>query len=121
MHTLLLRGSGEFELKAVMDNELESGVEHGNLLGPLVDATIKRNWDEVNELREQCIEVMGAQQTVDCLAVASAFNGITRIADATGIPLDSGPAETTASMRAELGIDSFDYAHKASRYETATV
>ena len=121
MHTLLLRGSGEFDLNAVMSNEVKSGVEHGELLGPLVDATIKREWDKVGEWRERCVATMGAEQTMDALAVTSAFNGITRIADATGIPLDVGPAETTATMRSELGIDDFDYAKKTLRYDSASV
>ena len=118
---MLLRGSGEFELQAVMDTEIDSGVEHGRLLGQLVDATISREWETVANLRAQCVEVMGAEKTVDAIAVTSAFNGITRIADATGIPLDSGPAETTASMRSQLAIDDFAYSEKSRKYDHATL
>ena len=114
---MLLRGSGEFELQSVMDTAIESGVEHGHLLGQLVDATISRHWEEVAEFRAQCVDAMGAQETVDAIAVASAFNGITRIADATGIPLDPGPAEATATMRAELAIDDFAYSEKSRKYD----
>lgn len=114
---MLLRGSGEFELQAVMNPQIDSGVEHGRLLGPLVDATISREWEQVETVREECVQVMGAQKTVDAIAVASAFNGITRIADATGIPLDSGPAEATASMRSQLAINDFEYSEKARKYD----
>ena len=117
MHTLLLRGSGQFELKAVMDSDLDSGVEHGRILSDLVDATIQRRWDDLAELRDEGVRVMGAQVTVDALAVASGFNGITRIADATGIPLDSDPAKVTADMRDELGINDFEYQEKTRKYD----
>ena len=57
---------------------------------------------------------MGEQQAVDALVVASAFNGITRVADATGIPLDENTADTTVEMRDAVGLDAFDYAAKIS-------
>lgn len=117
MHAMLLRGSGEFELQGVMDTSVDSGVEHGRLLGQLVDATIARRWDDVAEYRDQSVQAMGEQETVDAIAVASAFNGITRIADATGIPLDVGPAEATAAMRSELAIDDFAYNEKSRKYD----
>ncbi len=34
-----------------------------------------------------------------------AFNGLTRVADATGIPLDGGTLAATTDMRAELGLN----------------
>ncbi|MYD43084.1 MAG: hypothetical protein F4W90_04230 [Gammaproteobacteria bacterium] len=120
MHTLLLRGSGDFELHAVMDNQLESGVECGELLSRLVDAIIGGSWDAVEQLRGEALHSMGTQQAVDAMAVAAAFNGITRIADATGIPLDAGPAETTATMRDELRIDDFEYAEKTRKFDRVT-
>ena len=60
---------------------------------------------------------MGKQETVDALTVAAAFNGITRVADSTGIPLDDAMAEATASIRAASGIDQFSYAEKSARYD----
>jgi hypothetical protein len=33
-----------------------------------------------------------------------AFNGLTRVADATGIPLDGGTLAATADVRATLGL-----------------
>jgi hypothetical protein len=42
---------------------------------------------------------------IDAAAVIAGFNGITRIADATGIPLEDAKAADTASWRITLGID----------------
>ena len=39
-----------------------------------------------------------------CLTVG-AFNGLTRVADATGIPLDGGTLAATTDVRAELGLN----------------
>ncbi len=50
---------------------------------------------------------MGAAAMVDAAAVIGGFNGITRIADATGIPLEALKAEQSANWRATLGIDQF--------------
>jgi hypothetical protein len=59
---------------------------------------------------------MGQQQAVDVLVVASAFNGITRVADATGIPLDENTSAATGELRASVGLDAFDYSHKTARF-----
>jgi len=56
---------------------------------------------------------------VDTLVVASAFNGITRVADATGIPLDDSTMLATAQLRKDTGIEEFDYAKKSARYGKA--
>ncbi len=59
---------------------------------------------------------MGEQAVVDTLVVASAFNGITRVADATGIPLDDSTLQATTQLRNDTGIDQFEYAVKSARY-----
>jgi hypothetical protein len=43
----------------------------------------------------------------DAAAVIAGFNGITRIADATGIPLEEIKAAQTRDFRAELAIDAY--------------
>ena len=45
---------------------------------------------------------------IDATAVVFAgFDGVARIADATGIPLEAPKAKQTADLRAALGIDEF--------------
>ena len=53
------------------------------------------------------LEVLGPEGLVDTAAVASNFERMVRIADSTGIPLDSPVNGMTEGMRQELGIDRF--------------
>jgi hypothetical protein len=52
--------------------------------------------------------------------VASGFNGITRVADATGIPLDENTQQMTVDMRESTGIERFNYTEKSDRYDLVT-
>ena len=118
---MLLRASGEqdgaeYDLNAATNATGDAGVEHASLLRELTEAAIENRWDDLTDVRKRAIEAMGEQETVDTLTVAAAFNGITRVADATGIPLDQHTEETTVEMRDVTGIDRFDYAEKSARY-----
>ena len=86
-------------------------------LRELTDAAIYGEWETLAELRDTATKQLSAQQVTDALVVASAFNGITRVADATGIPLDPHTAETTIEMREQTGIQRFDYTEKSARYD----
>ncbi len=118
---MLLRASGEkeavdYDLTAVTDRTRDSGVAHGELLTLLAEQTAGSAWQALQQTLATAKEVMGEQQAVDALVVASAFNGITRVADATGIPLDENTEETTIAMREAVGLDDFQYAVKTTRY-----
>ncbi len=118
---MLLRASGEkeaadYDLTAVTDRTKDSGVPHGELLTALAEQTAGSAWRALKGTLAEAIETMGEQNAVDALVVASAFNGITRVADATGIPLDENTAETTVEMRNMVGLDAFQYAAKSERY-----
>ena len=121
---MLLRASGQqtaqhFELKSVTDAELDSGVAHSEHLRALTEAVVYNQWLALGEVRQRAEAAMGPQQAVDAMVVAAAFNGITRVADATGIPLDASTAEQTVELRESTGIDAFEYAAKSARYETS--
>ena len=118
---MLLRASGELEdrnynLESVTSETQASGVLDEHHLRKLTEATIRGDWLSLPEIRAQSENVMGLQKTVDALVVAAAFNGITRVADATGIPLDENTRATTTEMREHTGIQRFDYAEKTERY-----
>ena len=118
---MLLRASGEqedadYDLAAVTDRSRDSGVPHGELLTCLAEQTAGSAWPALKETLAEAMQAMGKQQAVDALVVASAFNGITRVADATGIPLDENTADTTTAMRNAVGLDAYQYAAKSERY-----
>ena len=118
---MLLRASGEregtdYDIAAVTDPDRDSGVHHDRLLRTLAEQTAGSQWTALAATREEAARVMGEQQMVDALVVASAFNGITRVADATGIPLDDNTANSTGALRDAVGLDAFEYDAKAARY-----
>jgi len=118
---MLLGASGErdgqpYDLSAVNDSNRDSGVRHGSWLVRLTELAITGNWEELGPALTKAGHAMGRRQAVDALVVASAFNGITRVADCTGIPLDENTAVTTGEMRARVGLDVFDYEQKSQRF-----
>ncbi len=119
---MLLRASSQldqkdYDLQSVTDAHTDPGVAHGEHLRALTEATIRGDWLNLGPIRRRAEAAMGERCAVDALVVAAAFNGITRVADATGVPLDDNTAATTVSMRAETGIDDFAYAAKSARYD----
>ena len=52
-------------------------------------------------------DAVGEAALIDAAAVIAGFNGIVRIADAMGIPLEPAKAEQSAEWRGELGIDRY--------------
>lgn len=85
----------------------DAGVAHGALLIDLADAVARWRWDDVATLRRRAVDSMGAEATRDAVRVAAGFNGITRVADAIGIRLDSRTADASVELRATIGIDAF--------------
>ena len=122
---MLLRASGQseqtdYDLNSVTDNEIDSGVDSSHWLRSLTEAAIQSQWDDLASIRDQAGTAMGTQSMVDALVVASGFNGITRVAAATGIPLDENTQEMTVDMRESTGIERFNYNEKSDRYDLVT-
>ena len=121
---MLLRASGKrdgntYDLSAVTDERGDSGVPHSDVIRALTEAAVGNRWDALASLRDAASRTLGEQAMVDVLTVAAGFNGITRVADATGIPLDERARVATEDMRAAVGIDRFHYARKSARYDAA--
>ena len=57
--------------------------------------------------RHAVIEVMSPEAMVDAAGVASNFERMVRIADATGIPLDARMAARSQEVRDELHLERF--------------
>ena len=107
---MLLRASSkalgeEVELEASVGRG-ESGVPHGELLVPFAEAAT-RGSEELPEIRRRLLEAVGPAGFVEAAATVGIFNGLVRVADATGIPLDDGTLRASRGFRKELGLDAF--------------
>lgn len=111
---MLLRASGAIagkvlDVHAVTSDAAAatSGVAHADAFLALADAMVGTDDDALTRARNDILERLGPQQLVDAAAVASNFERMVRIADATGIPLD-GPLDVMSEdLRQELGINRF--------------
>ncbi len=84
-----------------------SGVAHADSLLAFADAMVGSDDQALARVRERVLNRLGPEQLVDAAAVASNFERMVRIADATGIPLDGGLDLMTEDMRAELALGHF--------------
>ncbi len=89
-----------------MTGQASSGVKAGAVLAAFADAIITGS-DILPQTRSAVVTALGEAAMIDAAAVVAGFNGITRIADATGIPLEPAKAEETEAWRGALGIDDF--------------
>ncbi len=109
----LLRASSEHSGQAIDFNAIlgetggDVGIPHADLLVALAEAVHGDDEAALTAARANLVEAMGEAALVDSAAVVATFNAIDRIADATGIPLEDDKAESTAELRADLGIDAF--------------
>jgi hypothetical protein len=112
---MLLRASGEatgqaFDLHAVTEGAVtaRSGVAHEEPLLALAEAMVSNDEEGLATARARVLDDLGSEALVDAAAVASNFERMVRIADATGIPLDSFLDEMTVDIRAELHLARFE-------------
>jgi hypothetical protein len=111
---LLLRASGELsgtavDVRAVVDAESAptSGIPHAETLIRFTDAVVAGDEAALARARRSVLEELGPRELVDAAAVASNFERMVRIADATGIPLD-GPLDVmSADLREDLDLSRF--------------
>jgi hypothetical protein len=108
-----LRESGQqrgetFHLATVTrDGEGDSGVRHGEYLLALTAAVV--GWDHlaVIEAAAEGVERLGDEGFVRAIAVAAGFDGINRVADAIGVPLDERFDALERTFWDETGIGRF--------------
>jgi alcohol dehydrogenase class IV len=85
----------------------DGNIPHGALLVSFADAVLGTNDPHLNEVRATIRSRMGDAALVDAAAIVATFNAIDRVADSTGIPIEDARAESTADIRASLGINQF--------------
>jgi hypothetical protein len=63
--------------------------------------------DDTRVARQAVIDELGENAMVDAAGVIANFQRMVRIADGTGIPLDTPVAMMTSSIREDLGINEY--------------
>ena len=95
------------DLNGTVHNEVDSGVEHGELLLSYADAAVGRTPQSWRRPGEALNEAMGPDAVVDCAADIANFQRMVRIADGCGIPLDDFTRENYPKWQEGLKIDGF--------------
>ncbi|MBT5773461.1 MAG: hypothetical protein HOH95_03695 [Dehalococcoidia bacterium] len=85
----------------------DGGVLHGAYLGELTAAVVARDHAGVQALRDRGVELLGSAGVVRAIGVAAGFDGINRVADAIGIPLDERFESLDEVFWAATRIDRF--------------
>ena len=84
-----------------------SRVEHGTILIAFAEAMVGDDDAALIHARQAVIEVLGPAAMVDAAGVASNFERMVRIADATGIQLDARMEALSREVRDQLGLERF--------------
>ena len=71
------------------------------------DAVVGADDAALEAARDALKSACGSEVLVDTAAVVANFQRMVRIADSTGIPLDTGMTGLTAGIRDELGLNEF--------------
>ena len=110
---MLLRASSEIQgekadLHAVTEGSAaRSGVPDEDVLVPFAEAAVLRDALALVSARDALAKRMGDDALVDAACIVANFQRMVRIADGTGIPLDTPLALFSVDLRSELGIDDF--------------
>lgn len=99
----------EVDLTALTDSRAAaaSGIAHGEVLLAFAEAMVGEDEEGLQETRQAVVDVLGSAAMVDAAGVASNFERMVRIADATGIPLDDRMAILTKEVREALHLERF--------------
>lgn len=92
-------------MHALLDGELDSGVDGGAVLLALSEAVVVGDPAATANAREAVVRDMGADAAVDVIGVASNFERMVRIADATGVELGESLSDLSADIRADLHVE----------------
>ncbi|MFT7685678.1 MAG: phosphoribosylcarboxyaminoimidazole (NCAIR) mutase [Candidatus Azotimanducaceae bacterium] len=90
------------------ESDAHSDIKHAHELMQFAGALASQNESELKVARDELVKQAGAKVLVDAAGVAANFQRMVRIADATGIPVDSNDNEISNKVRAELDLYQFD-------------
>ena len=114
---MLLRASGaiigeRFDVAVITSDAAAAscGIPHAALLLAFADAVAGTDDAALAEARAAVWRTLGPEALVDAAAVASNFERMVRVADATGTLLDTPLVMLTETLRRDLGVDRFSAA-----------
>ena len=93
----------------------DGDVAHARALADFAGAIARRDEAALAHSRSVLQREAGPEVVVDAAAVAANFQRMVRIADCTGIPLDTAAAAMSADVRKELELDRFHSAQNTPR------
>jgi len=94
-------------------------VPAADILLAFADAVVAGEGTDLDAARARLRDALGRAAVVDAAAVIANFQRMTRIADATGIPLDREANLVSAPLQERLGIDRFGSAANTPRVGAA--
>lgn len=112
-----LNGDKDVDVRAVNGGEHsgKSGLPFGTELVQFAEAIAVRDEAAIAQAREALIEAAGVDVMLEAAAVAANFQRMSRIADATGIPVDKPIHIASSRVRDSLGLDSFQTAGQTKK------
>jgi AhpD family alkylhydroperoxidase len=112
-HALALRGSGrvigqEFEVKAIVQPELDVGVDGGAQLMAFADAVLGTDGVELDRARKALAAHLTPAAVSAASIIAANFSKNDRIADGLSIPMERPSLAASAELREALGSTNID-------------
>ena len=110
----MLRASIEYhgrdaDLRAVTEGSKlgDAGIPHGERLTAFAEAAVVGDGAQLATARDALRDAAGAAALVDAAAVIGNFQRMVRIADGTGIPVDTPVRALSEDFREEIGLEGF--------------
>ena len=100
----------DVDVHALKDASQNSGVRAGTELLEFAEAVVmsREAPTRLSTAREALVQALGEPAVGDAAGVASNFERMVRIADATGIPLDAQIADASAEVRKALELARYE-------------
>ena len=96
-----------FDLSLIIGTAGDGNLPHGAWLVAFAEAALGADDARLADTQVKIRAAIGDAALVDAAAIVATFNAIDRVADATGIQIEDAKAQSTADVRAALGINAF--------------
>ena len=100
----------EFELTGLSGQKADGTVANQDLLLDFAEAVVLRDAAAAAALRPKVIEALSPAGYLDACSVIAGFHGFSRIADASGVPLDERYLADAEDVKSQTGVRTFEAA-----------